>query len=298
MSLTDTLFANLFSEKAKSLSERIIVRLALAGFVIHLIIIGLVDFGYYQVNDRDGLLSNPISSLYTPFSFVLVYEVYLLVFYLPQSFTKYIGKQYEIISLIVIRRIFKDLAELELNASFFQNHNDIRFMYNVFTVILLFLLIYFFYRLNAYPSPQTNAAEVNDRTIAFIYTKKRISLILFQILVILTIYSLLNWAKNNFFSAKQLLSAVSDINKIFFDQFFTILILTDVLLLLISFEHSDRFSTVMRNSGFVISTVLIKLSFGATGFINNMLILTAVLFGVIMLWIYRRYHRIESELDA
>lgn len=62
-----------------------------------------------------GLLSeldrNYLHAVYTPFSFILFYEVLLLVLALPQSHTRSIGKQYEIVSLIVIRRVFKDIGE-------------------------------------------------------------------------------------------------------------------------------------------------------------------------------------------
>ena len=53
-------------------------------------------------------------SIYTPFSFILIYEIYLLIFYLPRSISTYISKQFEIITLIVIRRIFKDISDMDI----------------------------------------------------------------------------------------------------------------------------------------------------------------------------------------
>jgi hypothetical protein len=46
------------------------------------------------------------------------------VFYLPSSTSKYIGKQYEIITLIVIRRLFKDIGHIELSSGWFKLEND------------------------------------------------------------------------------------------------------------------------------------------------------------------------------
>jgi hypothetical protein len=71
-----------------------------------------------------------------------------------------------------------------------------------------------------------------------------------------------------------------------------------VLLLLFSLLHTDRFSKVIRNSGYIISTILIKLSFGVEGLLNTALILTAVLFGVLILAIHNRYERMEAEGQA
>jgi len=106
----------LISDKARRAGERVVVAIALIAFVAHLILIGLrhVDLLPAHSHHLDELLTNPIAAIYTPFSFILVYEVYLLVFYLPQSITQYIARQYEIITLIIVRRIFKDIANLEL----------------------------------------------------------------------------------------------------------------------------------------------------------------------------------------
>lgn len=97
------------------------------------------------MSDLDSeLLDNPISAIYTPFSFILIYEVYLLIYYLPKSFTTYITKQYEIITLIIIRKLFKDLAALELTSDWFEIKGDLQFTYDLLASLVLFILIYFF----------------------------------------------------------------------------------------------------------------------------------------------------------
>jgi NADH:ubiquinone oxidoreductase subunit 4 (subunit M) len=77
--------------------------------------------------------------------------------------------------------------------------------------------------------------------------------------------------------------SLESINNLFFDQFFTVLILVDVVLLLISFFYTDQFHKIIRNSGFIISTILIRMSFGVNGLTNTILILVAVLFGLAIL---------------
>jgi hypothetical protein len=83
--------------------------------------------------------------------------------------------------------------------------------------------------------------------------------------------------------------SLKDINNIFFDEFFTLLIVVDVVLLLISFFYSDQFHKVIRNSGFIISTILIRLSFAVDGLINTILIVSAVIFGLLILYIHNLY---------
>jgi Ca2+/Na+ antiporter len=86
-----------------------------------------------------------------------------------------------------------------------------------------------------------------------------------------------------------------NINNIFFEQFFNILIIADVILLLFSFFHTDEFHKVIRNSGFIISTILIRISFSVSGIINNVLIVSAILFGLLMLFIHNKFEKKLSE---
>ena len=106
------LAGQMLSPERRHRVERFTLTVAIASFLVHLAIILLNTSGLLKTDASSQLLSNPISALYTPFSFILVYEVYLLIFYLPQSLSTYINKQYEIILLIIMRRLFKDLANL------------------------------------------------------------------------------------------------------------------------------------------------------------------------------------------
>jgi hypothetical protein len=87
-------YAKLLDEKTKKLSEKFIINLAIVSFLLHLAVITLNDLGLLGIAITGELFTNPISAIYTPFSFILVYEVYLLIYYLPKSMTIYIGKQH------------------------------------------------------------------------------------------------------------------------------------------------------------------------------------------------------------
>ena len=74
-------------------------------------------------------------------------------------------------------------------------------------------------------------------------------------------------------------------------NFFTVLILVDVVLLLISFFYTDKFHKIIRNSGFIVSTILIRMSFGVSGLISTILIVVAVLFGLAIITIHNKYEK-------
>ena len=82
----------LLSANNKERTERVILFVAITSYLIHLVLIFLVYQDVIQIESK--LFNNPIAAIYTPFSFILLYEVYLLVFYIPKSITTYIGKQY------------------------------------------------------------------------------------------------------------------------------------------------------------------------------------------------------------
>lgn len=291
--IASSLYNYFLSEKVKERSEKIIVYVAIISFLMHLLIIGLVNLGIITVSDHTRLLSNPISAIYTPFSFILIYEVYLLLYYLPKSTSIYIGKQYEIISLIVIRRIFKDLSHLEFSSNWFAIQSDVLFTSDLLAILILFFLIFIFYKLVKEGSTNENQI-IKPEIVKFIQLKKTVATCLVPVFLVLSVYSLGHWLYESFFSIDKIVTDMKDINKIFFDDFFTILILVEVLLLLFSFLHSDKFNRVIRNSGFIISTILIKLSFSTEGFLNIVLIVIAILFGVILLKIHNFYDKIEQ----
>lgn len=281
-----------FSNSARFYGERLIFGVAILSFATHLLLVVFAERGWLIIEGKNHLLHNPIAAIYTPFSFILIYEVYLLVYYLPQSTSIYIGKQYEIITLIIIRKLFKDLSNLELTANWFQQKYDLQFTYDIIATLALFLLIFVFNRLSAKGNVQKNAPQSFSSSLRqFIRLKKGMALILLPIFTLLAIFSLGNWLFQNFFSISRIVENMSDVNEVFFDTFFTILILADVFILLFSFIHTDLFHKVIRNSGFVISTILLKISFSTEGLLNPVLIISAVSFGVLILWIHNLYDK-------
>lgn len=282
----------LLSSKTKESSEQAILWIALASFIIHLLVIGLLHFNIISIIEPSNLLKNPIAAIYTPFSFILVYEVYLLIYYLPKSTTTYISKQYEIIALIIIRRLFKDLSDLSLTSNWFNVKNDLQFTYDLIASVLLFYLIYLFQnqRIKVYRL-EDKSSQYTASISKFINAKKRIATALVPILLVIAIYSFLSWSLSVFQISETNKLSFKNINNIFFEQFFNILIIADVILLIFSFFHTDEFHKVIRNSGFIISTILIRLSFSVTGITNTVLIISAVLFGLLMLVIHNKFEK-------
>ena len=281
----EDLFSKIFSEEAIKKFEKYILYLASIGFVIHLIIILLNNYNIIELSIvGPDLFSNPISALYTPFSFILVYEAFLLIYYIPRSFTTAVGKQYQIMSLIVIRKIFKDIPLVDLNANWIENANNQQLIFDLVGVLLIFFLIYLF-KVTKERLPVKPVSEKLDR---FIASKKLVSIVLLPILFSICIVSFVNWYNAVFIEE----SFDENLNNLFFNEFFTILILADVFILLLSFQYTERYSQLIRNTGFIISTILLRLSFSVSGLTSILLIISGIVFGLLILLIY---NAIEKE---
>tara|TARA_B100001059_G_C17798849_1_gene564850 strand:- start:194 stop:1060 length:867 start_codon:yes stop_codon:yes gene_type:complete len=281
----ENLFSIVFSENVIKRVEKYILYLASVGFVIHLSLIFLNNYNLVDLSIiNSNLLSNPISALYTPFSFILVYEAFLLIYYIPRSFTTAVGKQYEIISLIVIRKIFGDIPLIDLKANWIENSDNLQLIYDLSGILIIFFLIYLF-RKTKENLPVKSVSEKLDR---FIASKKLVSVILLPILVVICLISLFSWYNGVFITN----SFDENLNYLFFNEFFTLLILVDVFILLLSFQYTERYSQLIRNTGFIISTILLRLSFAVSGLTSILLIISGIVFGLLILLIY---NAIEKE---
>ncbi len=276
--LESKIFDFFLSNNSKKNIEKYVLVISIVGFIFHLLLIYLNKFEIIKINDPYNLLNNPISAVYTPFSFILVYEIYLLIYYLPRSISTYISKQFEIITLIVIRRIFKKISDIDFEKELIFNSFSLDIFIDLGAALILFFLIYLFRR-NSIKS-EKNSDEESFKI--FIRIKKWTSSLLIPILSVLALTNFIKWLIISYLNPIE----SSSINSIFFDEFFQILILVDVLLLIFSFFNSDSFHMIIRNSGFIISTILIRISFVAEGLTNIILIISALLFGLMILIIY------------
>jgi hypothetical protein len=282
-------FDGIFSERNRKIIETYTIWTATIGFIFHLSLVLLNNYSIINIGNESLLLTNPISAIYTPFSIILYYEIFLLIYFLPRSFTTSILKQFEIISLIIIRRIFYDIPKLDLDSgNWFNNPDNLQITYDLICILLLFFLIYLF---NLIKSGIENK-KGNEGIDQFIDSKKIVSIALIPVMICLFIIGIYNWysigMESNF------ASSFYYVNEVFYNTFFSILIIADVFILLLSFLYTERYSQIMRNTGFIICTILIRLSFSSTGLTNLLLIVSSVLFGLLILKIYSLMNKIEN----
>ena len=264
----------------RSRIERFLVSCALVLFLLHLLLYAsnvLFSWGL-----PESLFSHPLATLYTPFSVILIAEVYLLIYYLPTSFARSLGKQIEIVALIEIRSVFKNLDDTSSwpwESAFFPH---------MLSAVALGGMLVLFYHL----LPRRIARLEEKELEKFVQFKMGMAGILTLFFVGLSFYSLGNWLWEwiTFPEAMH-----SDLNSVFYNEFFTALILVDVLLLVVSFKYLDDFGFVLRNSGFVVATILLRRAMSIEPWFAFSYEMTAVILAVLMLLLQRGLNSRNAE---
>jgi hypothetical protein len=289
-----SVFDRLYAEDRRAWLDRLVVNVSIAGFLVHLALVFLSRTLPHPPALIAAVGHNYLSAIYTPFSFILFFEVLLLIAALPQSTTQSIGKQYEIVSLIFIRRFFKDIAELDDIGKLTQFTPDIRTIFlDVGSGLVMFLLVTVFLHAGRRRSTPDTLPHESGELAKFISRKKMIALALTVLLVSLAAYSLFEFCSEAWNVIYHGATAKLDPNTFFYTEVFTVMIFTDVLLVILSLAVSDRYELVFRNGAFVISTILIRFSLTVGRPSGALLALSGMAFGILTLLVYNYHVRIS-----
>tara|TARA_B100000579_G_scaffold435005_1_gene457232 strand:+ start:2543 stop:3430 length:888 start_codon:yes stop_codon:yes gene_type:complete len=272
---TSKVFELLLGPSTDAFLRRMAINLAIVGFLLHLVCCVFFDIGVIVSNDFEPFFNSYLDALYTPFSIILAYEVYELIRAIPDSFSNSIGKQFEVVTLLVVRDIFKNLADLG-GVDNVSIDTDIPFIaVEAMAFIVLFGTALHF-------RAQTSYSKVDsqeDASIkAFVKQKKTLACFLVLIYVLVALYSLTTWSWG-------VLDGETSLSRtVFFSDFFTWLIVSDIIILLVSYKHITDFPQLARNTGFILSTVVIRVGIGIPGYTGAVLfILSAALASCVLL---------------
>ena len=259
----------ILGDKTDAFLRRLAINLAIIGFLAHLFACVLYRFEYLDLSDTNDFFDSYLDSLYTPFSIILAYEVYELIRAIPESFSNSIGKQFEVISLLVVRDIFKNLAEID-DSNVNAVDSDVIFIaVEALAFTILFATALYFRKMT---NSSGDSGRRDPAIQRFIKQKQTLACALALVYVLVAGYSFSSWTFG-------FIDGDNDLSRtVFFLDFFTWLIVSDIIILLSSYKHITDFLQLARNTGFVLSTVIIRVGIGTPGYTGAVLfILSAVL---------------------
>jgi hypothetical protein len=248
-----------------------------------LVLIFLVSLGLIELN-RQGLLPPPLAAslplthymaINLAFTLVLILEVISLIFTLPCSISKALGKQFEILALIFLRSSFKELTLLPEPIAI-AGYIDVlwRILSDGVGAIVIFAMLGVYAKLLR----KTEEKPMSGVTLfSFVAAKKMVALLMLAVFFGMGIYN-------------GMLLLTGDHSFDFFHHFYTMLIFCDILLVLISQCFQPGFRAVFRNSGYALATLLIRLALTAPPFYNVLIGVIAAMLALLLTLVYDRFY--------
>lgn len=183
-------------------------------------------------------------AIHLAFTLILGMEVMELILTISGSLSKSLGKQFEVMALILLRDAFKELSKLPEPVSLTSGIEPVVHIASAgLGALIIFICLGFYYQLRTHQNYITNPEE----QMRYVMSKKLISLVLFLLFVGIAVRDLILFVQTG-----------NDAD--FFETIYTILIFADIALVLISQRFMPDFHAVFRNSGFVIGTLIMRLS--------------------------------------
>lgn len=259
---------NWHSIQASKLTSNLVVLFFSIGIIITLL-------SHYQIiNYQIG----KFFAIELAFSILLISEILGLVFILTHSVADSVGKQFEIISLILLRDAFKEMGHLPLDVEW--NTETLLELLPLLTdalgAVFIFLLIGLFYKAQKHVRI-TNSPQEQLR---FIMLKKSVANVLLIVFISICIYDLINYFLTNHYQND-------------FNIYYTVLIFADILILIISLRYSNLYIHLFRYSSFALATVIIRLSLSAPKYYNVLLSVSAGLFVLLVTNTYNMLNKNE-----
>ena len=247
-------------------------------FVILLILIELLLRGFLPHFLDKIVPSNHFYAINYVFTLLLIFEVISLVFSLVHSVASSVGKQFEILSLILLRNSFKEFIYFPEPIEWNKVTEPIFHILSDATgALLIFIILGFYYKLQKHQLITKNAIDQKR----FVSAKKLLALILILVFIFLGVDYL--WKTYNHIPVTN-----------FFTSFYTVLIFSDILIVLISIRYCQNYYSVFRNSAFALTTVFIRLALSAPVYYN---VAIAVFTGLYTLGVTYAYNVFYKEIE-
>ena len=281
---TGSLFDQLEQRWEKLTTQRRVASALVIVFVVGLALVEARRIPWLSTALIERLPSNHFEAILLPFTLLLLAEVISLVFAIAQSVAIAVGKQLEIMSLILIRQSFKELTYFPEPIVWDLRSGEVtqRVLYilsDASGALVIFGLLVVYFRMQTHKP----ISRDSDDQSSFVGAKKLIALALLASLAVIAANVTWVWMSTG-------------LARSFFEIFYTLLIFADVLIVLISLRYSVAYPVVFRYFGFAVATVLIRLALTAPRVVDAGLGVIATLFAIALTWVYNRTSPEEIDL--
>lgn len=269
-------FKRLYESKRSLNATSVVLVLAfvICSLLSVLVLLDYINLGYYQ-----SKFQNPFFSIEIVFTLLLIVELFGLIFVLPQSVAKSVSKQFELLSLIFLRDGFKEFSHIGPNFSWeHMKESLIPMVVYGFGAIIIFSLI----SVTGTLQKRYKLTSTEDDQIQFIRLKKLLAILL-----------LIAFAAVGYNDLKTLIYTGSYLHS--FQTFYTVLIFSDIIIVLIALRYTLNYYRIFRYSAFVLATILIRISLSADTYYNVAIGVVACLFVLALTIAYNYFLKDTSQ---
>jgi hypothetical protein len=278
------------SEENIHLFEKLTIIISIISFLAHLFIISIVTYGLVDIPGIEA--GNYLKALATPFSFILIFEVFILLVSVRESILVSLGRQFQVISLVIIRNVFKDIGQLGTVTDIPQDTQLIAviFLY-IGTAITMFLgtSIYYLFikKLLEIDETELQVAEGLQKIEKTITLGLIIFFIIFSFFYFISVDNILQTSiQFTGFNLDGLFKII-----------FTMMIFADVLILLINFIYNNSFTLIFRNASIVVASILLRLGLTTSAYWDKTFVLSGLFLGLVTIIIYYYIRNYEIKFN-
>lgn len=255
----------------KQVTAKIISTALIVVFIVSILVVFITNsglLGNYEV-PLDFFLAIDAS-----FTTLLIFEILELIFVLPKSVADSVGKQFEILSIILLRSAFKEFGHTSpaLMPDSIDYMGLLPMISDALGALVIFIIIGFYYKMQRHE--QITQSEKDQQR--FIDFKKLIALILLAAFFVIGFMDI------------QILFLVGTYNPSF-NNFYTLLIFADILILLYSLRYQSQYTNLFRYSSYAFATILIRLALSAPPYLNVTIGIVAGSFVLGLTFVYNKF---------
>ena len=246
------------SKRFQIIMSNILVGSLLFGIIMHLLAVN----NWVNLGQLNPFFEQTFLIIDIPFTMLLIMELLSLIFVLPESVSRSVLKQFELLSLIFLRSAFKEFSHIQSLTESTINSEPFQHMIAYgFTALFIFIVIGLTVRFQKHIKLSDEEDEQQD----FIQAKKLLSILLFGSFIAIGIYDVFELVTTGHYPHS-------------FSIFYTILIFNDILIVLIALRYTLDYYRIFRYSAFVLATILIRMALSTTAYFNVIIGIVAVLF--------------------
>ena len=221
------------------------------------------------------MFKHPFFAIEVAFTILLILELLSLIFVLPKSVSRSLGKQFELLSLIFLRDAFKEFSHLDSFLLWEDSKATIISMItHSFGALIIFTLMGFTQRLNR----KIRLSETFVNQTQFVRVKKFLALFLLIAFFFIGIRDTIVLIQ----TGKYLHS---------FDTFYTVLIFSDIVIVLFALRYTINYYRVFRYTAFVLATILIRISLTLETYYNVILGVITTIFVLLLSIVYNHLQK-------